>query len=124
MGNNPMMKSAISGVILQALMVGIGKFVPAVATMPNFYAICGTILAAVTGAMFSRASAGVTAGKAATGGAAVGGISSVLGGLMAVASGQWPGFELVQILFPAISGGVGGALGGVLGRMMPKSSPA
>ena len=92
--------------------------------MPNFYAICGTILAAITGAMFSRAAAGVTAGKAATGGAAVGGISSVLGGLMAVASGQWPGFELVQILFPAISGGVGGALGGLLGRMMPKSSPA
>ena len=38
------------------------------------------------------------------GGAIAGGASSVIGGLFAVMSGQWPDFQAVQLLYPAISG--------------------
>jgi hypothetical protein len=118
MGDNPTTKAAVRGVVMQALMVLIGMFVPAIGQTPNFYAIAGTVLAALTGAMVSRLSPGPAAGGAATGGAIAGGASSVVGGLLAVLSGQWPGFQVVQLLFPAISGGIGGAVGALLGRVM------
>ncbi len=120
MGTNPLAKSLLSGAVMQAVMVMVGKLVPAIGAMPNFLAICGTLLAAVTGAIFARSAPGATAGSTATGGAIAGGLTSVVGGLMAVATGQWPGFEIVQLLFPAISGAVGGSVGGLLGRMMNK----
>lgn len=118
MGNSPTMNAAMRGVVMQGLMVLIGKFVPALGQMPNFYAIAGTVLAALTGAMVTKRSPGVGGGQAATGGAIAGGLSSVVGGAFAAASGQWPGFEVVQLLFPLISGGVGGGVGALLGRMM------
>lgn len=117
MPTNPLLKSTITGVVMQALMVAIGKFVPSIGTIPNFYAICGTVLAALTGAMVGRGAPGAAAGQTATQGAIAGGASSILGGLAAVATGQWPAFQVFQLLFPAISGGVGGAVGGLLGRM-------
>lgn len=123
MGNSPVMNAAIRGVVMQGVMVLIGKFVPAIGEMPNFYAIAGTVLAALTGAMVPRLAPGAAAGQAAIGGAIAGGGSSIVGGLLAVLSGQWPGFQVIQLLFPAISGGVGGALGGVLGRMMRSTAP-
>lgn len=118
MASNPTMNAALRGVVLQALMVAIGKLVPAIGQMPNFYAIAGTVLAALTGAFFSRLSPGASSGQVATGGAIAGGTSSVIGGLLAVLTGQWPGFQAVQILYPALSGGIGGGVGGLLGRMM------
>lgn len=120
---NPMMNAALRGVVMQGLMVLIGKFVPAIGQMPNFYAIAGTVLAALTGTVFARMSPGASGGAAALGGAVAGGSSSVVGGLLAVLSGQWPGFQALQLLFPLISGGVAGGLGGVLGRML-RSTPA
>lgn len=123
MGNSPVMNAAIRGVVMQGVMVLIGKFVPAIGQMPNFYAIAGTVLAALTGAMVPQLAPGAAAGQVAMGGAIAGGGSSVVGGLLAVLSGQWPGFQVIQLLFPAISGGVGGALGGILGRMMRSTAP-
>lgn len=116
--SNPTIKAVLRGVIMQGAMVLVGRFVPAIGQMPNFYAIAGTVLAALTGAVFSRLSPGVSGGQAATGGAIAGGGSSVVGGVLAVLTGQWPGFQILQLLFPAISGGIGGAVGGLLGRMM------
>lgn len=116
MGNSPMVKSALTGAVLQTLMVVIGNFVPSIGSIPNFYAICGTLLSVVTGALFAKWSSGAATGQAAAGGAAVGGVSSVIGSAIAVVTGQWPGFQLVQILFPAISGAVGGGIGGLIGR--------
>lgn len=124
MGSNPLMKSALIGVVMQGLMVVIGKYVPALGSMPNIYAICGTALAAVTGAIFAKGSVGASAGSVATGGAIVGGGTSAIGGLLAVATGQWPGFEALQILFPIISGAVGGSVGGIVARMTSKPSAA
>lgn len=123
MGNSPVMNAAIRGVVMQGVMVLIGTFVPAIGQMPNFYAMAGTVLAALTGAMVPRLAPGAAAGQVAMGGAIAGGGSSVVGGLLAVLSGQWPGFQVIQLLFPAISGGVGGALGGILGRMMRSTAP-
>ena len=124
MGSSPLVKAGITGTALQVAMVALGKFIPAIAAMPNFFAIAGTALAAVTGAMATRATPGATAGGAASSGAIVGAATSVIGGLAAVASGQWPGFEVVQLLFPAISGAVGGGIGGIVGRMTAKPQPA
>jgi hypothetical protein len=104
--------------MMQGLMVLVGTLVPALGQTPNFYAIAGTVLAALTGAMAQRLSPGASAGQVATGGAMAGGASSVIGGLFAVLAGQWPGFQVLQLLFPAISGAVGGGIGGLLGRMM------
>ncbi len=124
MGSNPLVKSTVIGIVMQALMVIIGKYVPAIGTIPNFYAICGTVLATLTGAMVARNTPGATAGQTATNGAIAGGASSIVGGLLAVATGQWPGFQIVQIFFPALSGAVGGGAGGFLGRMMSKKRTA
>lgn len=115
--SNPTVNAMLRGTLMQVLMVVIGKFVPALGQMPNFYAIAGTALAAVTGAIFARLAPGAGAASVATGGAIAGGVSSGIGGLLAVATGQWPGFQIVQLLFPIISGGAAGGLGGVLGRM-------
>jgi hypothetical protein len=123
MGNSPTMKAAVRGVVMQALMVLVGNFVPAVGQTPNFYAIAGTILAALTGAMVPRLSPGASAGQTAVGGAIAGGASSIVGGLFAVMSGQWPDFQALQILFPAISGGVAGGIGGLLGRLTRTPAP-
>jgi hypothetical protein len=120
MGSSPLAKSALIGVVMQAVMVMVGKLVPSIGAMPNFYAICGTVLAAITGSIVARGAPGATAGSVAANGAIAGGATSVVGGLLAVATGQWPNFEIVQIMFPAISGAVGGGVGGLLGRMMNK----
>ena len=124
MRENPLAKASLSGVVMQALMVAIGKFVPAIGAMPNFYAICGSVLAALTGAMAGRAMPGASSGAAASTGAIAGGATSIVGGLMAVATGQWPGFEMFQLLFPAISGAVAGGIGGAVTRMMAKKATA
>jgi hypothetical protein len=121
MGSNPIARSTIAGVVMQSLMVIVGNFVPAVGAIPNFYAIAGTLLSVVTGFLFSKWSPGAQAGQAATGGAIAGGGSSIIGGVIAVVTGQWPGFQLVQLAFPAISGAVGGGLGALVGRMMSGS---
>lgn len=124
MGSNPLAKSAITGVAMQALMVMIGKLVPSIGMMPNFYAICGTVVAALTGSLVARGMPGASTGTVATNGAIAGGATSVVGGLLAVVTGQWPNFEVVQILFPLISGAIGGGVGGVLGRILSNKKPA
>ena len=96
MGSNPLIKSTVTGIIMQALMVVIGKYIPAIAAMPNFYAICGTALATLTGSMVGRGSA-ASQGAIATNGAIAGGASSIVGGILAVVTGQWPGFQIVQL---------------------------
>ena len=120
MGSSPLIKSTVTGIIMQALMVVIGKYVPSIGTIPNFYAICGTVLATLTGSMVGRSAPGAGTGATAGEGAIAGGISSTIGGMLAVATGQWPGFQLVQMLLPAISGALGGGVGGLLGRMLSK----
>lgn len=112
------MNAMLRGTLMQVVMVIIGKFVPAIGQMPNFYAIAGTVLAALTGAMFARMAPGAGAGSVASGGAIAGGGSSLIGGVLAVVTGQWPGFQIVQLLLPLVSGAVAGGLGGVLGRAM------
>jgi hypothetical protein len=124
MGNRPAIRATIRGIVLQAVMVLIGYFVPAFGQTPNGFAIAGTILAAWTGAIVPRLSPGLAAGQAIGGGAVAGGISSIMGGLLALISGQWPDFQALQILFPAISGGVAGGLGALIGRLMRTPAPA
>lgn len=118
MGSNPLVKSTLTGVVLQAVMVLVGKYVPAIGGIPNIYAILGTVLAAITGAIATRNAPGVATGAAATNGAIAGGASSVLGGLLAVGTGQWPGFAAVQMLGPLLSGAVAGGVGGALQKML------
>lgn len=118
MGNNSTLNAALRGIVMQGLMVAIGKFVPAIGQTPNFYAIAGTVLAALTGAYYAKLAPGGGTGQVASGGAIAGGSSSVVGGLLAAVSGQWPGFEAWQLILPLVSGAVGGGAGGVLGRMM------
>jgi hypothetical protein len=118
MDNRPAIRATIRGIVLQAVMVAIGYFVPAFGQAPNGFAIAGTILAAWTGAIVPRLSPGAAPGQAIGGGAFAGGVSSLIGGLLALASGQWPGFQALQILYPAISGGVAGGVGGLIGRLM------
>src|SRR5262245_44581447 len=118
MGSNPTLNATIVGIVMQGVLVAVGKFVPAIGQTPNFYAIAGTMLVAVTGALVPRRVPGAGAGQAATGGLVAGGASSVVGGLFAVLTGRWPEFQVWQLLFPAISGGVGGGIGGLLGRVV------
>ncbi len=124
MGSNPLTKASVTGVAMQALMVMLGKLVPTIGAMPNFFAICGTVVAALTGSLVAREMPTASAGKVATNGAIAGGVTSIVGGLLAVVTGQWPDFAPLQLLFPFISGAVGGGVGGVLGRVFSKSRTA
>ncbi len=124
MFSNPLVKSTAIGAVMQLVMVMIGKLVPAIGAMPNFYAICGTVIAAITGALVARGAPGASAGTTATNGAIAGGGSSVIGGLLAVATGQWPEFQVLQLLFPAISGAIAGGVGGMLTRMLAAKASA
>ncbi|MFN7980252.1 MAG: hypothetical protein U0Q11_00165 [Vicinamibacterales bacterium] len=118
MGGNATMNAALRRGQRRRSLVVIGKsFVPAIGQMPNFY-IAGSVLAALTRRIYALHGTGRIDGQVATGGAVAGGSSSVIGGALAVATGQWPDFQALQILLPLISGGIGGGVGGVLGRMM------
>ena len=81
------------------------------------------MLAALTGAMVPRLSPGAAAGQSAVGGAIAGGASSIVGGLLAVVSGQWPDFQALQLLYPAISGGVAGGVGALRRPSRADTSP-
>jgi hypothetical protein len=116
--SNSTIRATFLGIVMQLVMVLIGKFVPAIGQTPNVYAIAGTVLAALTGAMVARMSPDASASEGAMGGVVAGGLSSVIGGLAAVATDQWPGFAAVQLVFPLISGGVGGGVGALVGRMV------
>jgi hypothetical protein len=121
MPTNPVVRAGVIGIAMQALMVLLGKFIPAIGAMPNFYAICGSVLAALSGAMAARGLPQATTGAAAMNAGAVGAGTSVVGGLLAVVSGQWPDFAAVQLLFPALSGGIAGVVGGVVTRLMTRT---
>ena len=56
-------------------------------------------------------------------GDAPGSSRGIVGGLLAVLSGQWPGFQAVQLLYPLVSGGVAGGVGALLGRLMRTPAP-
>jgi hypothetical protein len=124
MGHSPIVNAAIRGIVMQAAMVLLGNLVPAIGRTPNFYAIAGSALAALTGALVPRLAREATAGQAAMGGGIAGGASSIVGGLLAVVTGQWPDFQAVQLLYPAISGAVAGGVGGVVARLMRTPAPA
>ena len=52
------------------------------------------------------------------------GVSSLVGGALVAVTGHWPGFQVVQLLFPTLSGAVGGGIGGILGRLLPLAKTA
>jgi hypothetical protein len=113
--SNPLMKSAIVGVVLQVLLAVLAKYVPSLGAGVTQGAGIG--IGGVAGLLYSLWNKGAAMPNAAGGGAVVGGVSGLIGTLAANVLG---GGGLTTALasgtgFPAIGGLVGGLIGKVLG---------
>src|SRR5512142_3012931 len=109
--SNPLMKSALVGVVLQVLLAVLAKYVPSLGGGVEQGAGIG--IGGVAGLLFSLWSKGAAMPNAAGGGAVAGGLSGLIGTLAGnllggggIASGLATGTG-----FPAIGGLVGGLLG-------------
>ncbi len=104
------------GSVLQAAMVLLGLAFP-VLQQGNLYPILGTLLAVLAGLLFGLWIPGTPLPTALVGGACAGGISSLLGALIAWLTGQATPSPLVTVLVGTVTGIVAGVVGGFFGTL-------
>jgi threonine/homoserine efflux transporter RhtA len=107
--------------VLQVAMVLLGLALPSL-QQGNLYPIVGTLLAVLAGFLFARwISAGMRV--ALVGGSCAGGISSLLGVLLAALTGQAAPSPFSTVLVATITGIVSGAVGGFFGTLFREPRP-
>jgi hypothetical protein len=113
--SNPLMKSALVGVVLQVVLAVLAKYVPGLGGGVGQGAEIG--IGGIAGLLFSLWSKGAAMPNAAGGGAVAGGVSGLIGTLAGnLLGGGGLGSGLATGTgYPAIGGVVGGLLGKVLG---------
>jgi hypothetical protein len=102
--------------VLQAAMVLLGVVFPALQE-GNLYPIVGTLLAVLAGFLFALWIPGTPLPAALVGGAFSGGLSSLLGVLLAAATGQASPSPMVTVLVATVTGVVAGSVGGFFGTL-------
>ena len=109
--------------VLQAAMVLLGLAFPAL-QQGNLYPIGGTLLAVLAGFLFGLWIPGTPLPTALVGGAFAGGISSLLGMVIAAFTGQASPSPVVAVLIGTVTGLVAGSVGGFLGTLFrsPRSA--
>jgi len=110
------------GGVLQAAMVLLGLALPTL-RQDNLYPIGGTLLALLAGGFFACWAPGASLSSALGKGALAGGISSLLGTLLAALTGQLPA-PASTVLVASVTGCVAGSVGGGFGRLLRRQSPA
>lgn len=110
------------GGVLQAAMVLLGLALPTL-RQDNLYPIGGTLLALLAGGLFAGWAPGASLSAALGKGALAGGISSLLGTLLAALTGQLPA-PASTVLVASVTGCVAGGVGGGFGRLLRRQSPA
>ncbi|HEX6644783.1 MAG TPA: hypothetical protein VF037_08895 [Gemmatimonadales bacterium] len=109
MGQGALVKATITGTLLQAAMVILGHFMPAIAAS---FPVVGTGLGAVTGFLFSKWGGRHTRMASGSGGALAGGVAGMLGSILSAALGD-VGMDTVGIatISTVVAGFVGAAAG-------------
>jgi hypothetical protein len=109
--------------VLQAAMVLLGLAFPAL-QQGNLYPIGGTLLAVLAGFLFGLWIPGTPLPTALVGGALAGGISSLLGMVIAAFTGQASPSPVVTVLIGTVTGLVAGSVGGFFGTLFrsPRSA--
>jgi hypothetical protein len=109
-GKSGLVTWTIIGTIAQVAMVVAGHFNPAIAQL---FAIVGVSISALAGLGYALRTATPSTGRAALGGAIVGGVCALLGIALSFGLGDVTAFIL---LAGTGSSAVGGAIGGAIGR--------
>ena len=111
--SNPMVKSAIVGIVLQVIMVVVGHYVPSVA---NLFPVAGTGIGGIAGLLNGLWSGNASQQAAAGGGAVAGGAGGALGTLLSHVLGDVPTSTIaVGTGSTAVAGIIGGLIGKFLG---------
>jgi len=111
--SNPMVKSAIVGVVLQVIMVVVGHYVPQVASL---FPVAGTGIGGIAGLLNGLWSANASQQAAAGGGAVAGGAGGLLGTILSNVLGDVPTSTIaVGTGSTAVAGVIGGLIGKFLG---------
>ena len=116
--SNPMVKSAIVGIVLQVIMVVVGHYVPSVA---NLFPVAGTGIGGITGILNGLWSANAPHPAAAGGGAVAGGAGGLLGTLLSTVLGDVP---TSTIAVGTGSTAVAGAIGALIGKLLGSKKAA
>ena len=116
--SNPMVKSAIVGIVLQVIMVVVGHYVPAVA---NLFPVAGTGIGGIAGILNGLWSANAPHPGAAGGGAVAGGAGGLLGTLLSTVLGDVP---TSTIAVGTGSTAVAGAIGALIGKFLGSKQAA
>ena len=111
--SNPMVKSAIVGIVLQVIMVVVGHYVPQVASL---FPVAGTGIGGIAGLLNGLWSASASQQAAAGGGAVAGGAGGLLGTVLSRVLGDVPTSTIaVGTGSTAVAGVIGGLIGKFLG---------
>lgn len=110
--SNPMVKSAIVGIVLQVIMVVVGHYVPSVA---NLFPVAGTGIGGVAGLLNGLWSGNASQQATAGGGAVAGGAGGLLGTLLSHVLGDVP---MSTIAVGTGSTAVAGIIGGLIGKFL------
>jgi hypothetical protein len=114
MNTRALTSATILGTALQLLMVIVGHFVPAVASL---FAAGGMTISVIAGVQYARLARGGTRGDAALGGLVAGGGCALLGIIVSYVLKDVPAMILVVgTLSSAISGMIGGWVRATLDR--------
>ena len=109
------------GSALQAAMVLLGLALPTL-RQNNLYPIGGTLLALLAGVLFGCWAPGVTLPAALGKGALAGGISSLLGTVLAALTGQLAA-PASTVLVASVTGCVAGSVGSGFGLLLRRRPP-
>jgi general stress protein CsbA len=110
--------AALTGTILQLIMIAAGHFSPWVAM--NVFMIGGMAISAIAGFLYARSAARGYPGGA-LGGAIAGGVCALIGIAASVALGDT---AAIILAFGTVGSTVAGAMGGVVGQMLSTSRVA
>lgn len=113
MNRKALTNATVIGTVLQLIMVGVGHFVPAVATL---FAPIGILLSLIAGLLYARAAKGSWS-DSTLGGVIAGAVCALIGIAVSVLLGDVPPVILV---IGTLSSAVGGVAGGAVGKLLAR----
>jgi hypothetical protein len=120
---SPLATSLLFGAVLQLIMVGVGRLVPALGLSGNGFPMAAAVVAMLAGLRWARRAPRGKAGPTLWGGGLAGGGSSLLGSIAAVIVMVVGGPPVQTVAVATITGGVAGMLGALVGRLLPAREP-
>lgn len=122
MARSAFSRATALGSVLQAALVLLGLALPSL-RQENLYPIGGALLAILAGFLRARWTDAISVPAALGGGAAAGGIGSLVGALLAALTGQLFA-SISTVLVATVTGCLAGCVGGGVGKLLQRHLPA